>query len=169
MTKEPDSRSNARQIQTSAAQISPRVPLRSDVHRRHEVRATRAERTPYPAPGLMDLVARLATAGEGIAFAWRRHQGFRYQAAGALAMLAVLALVRPDPMWWALAVFGSLLAVGLELFNSAVEELADLVQPDLDPRIKKVKDLAAAGVVVTSTGVLVVGVLMILHAVGLFG
>lgn len=47
---------------------------------------------------------------------------------------------------WALlcALYG--LVFGLEALNSAVERLADLVEPAPDPRVRAIKDLAAGGV-----------------------
>ena len=54
-----------------------------------------------------------------------------------------------------------ILIIGLvfitELINTAIERLADKVQPEFDPIIKKVKDYAAAAVLVASITALVVG------------
>jgi diacylglycerol kinase (ATP) len=51
----------------------------------------------------------------------------------------------PAPEWALLAtLFG--LVIGLEALNTAVEGLADLVEPRPDPRVGRIKDLAAGGV-----------------------
>lgn len=47
---------------------------------------------------------------------------------------------------WALlaTLFG--LVIGLEALNTAIEGVADLVEPGRDPRVGRIKDLAAGGV-----------------------
>lgn len=54
--------------------------------------------------------------------------------------------------FWVLNVF--------EMFNSAIERLADLVQPKFDPRVKIIKDLLAGGA--TSVGIIAIVLWVIL-------
>jgi len=72
--------------------------------------------------------------------------------AGVLLKLALLE--------WAAVAF----AVGLvfcgEIFNSAIEDLSDVVCPERDDRIKKVKDLAAAAVLVNAITAATIGLLV---------
>ncbi|MEH6552038.1 MAG: diacylglycerol kinase family protein [Pseudomonadales bacterium] len=49
-----------------------------------------------------------------------------------------------------------------EAFNTALEVLCDKVEPEHSPAIKTVKDLAAAGVLLTAIGAAVVGALVFL-------
>ena len=67
----------------------------------------------------------------------------RALAAIALGLGAWLAL---SPVEWALLVTLFGLVIGLEALNTAVEGLADLTVPQRDPRVGRVKDLAAGGV-----------------------
>lgn len=57
-----------------------------------------------------------------------------------------------------------LLSIGLvfsmEIINTAIENLADFVSPERNEKIKKVKDLAAAGVLVSAVVALFVGLLI---------
>ena len=61
---------------------------------------------------------------------------------------------------------GIALAIGLvisaEAFNTAIERLADVVQPDQDERIRDVKDLAAAAVLLCAMAAAAVGVIIFL-------
>jgi len=50
-----------------------------------------------------------------------------------------------------------------ELFNTAIELLADELHPHDSPRIRIVKDCAAAAVLVTVLGALIVGAALLLH------
>lgn len=47
-----------------------------------------------------------------------------------------------------------------EAFNTAVELLVDLVQPEHDPRAGRIKDIAAAAVLITSVGAAIIGVMI---------
>jgi len=47
-----------------------------------------------------------------------------------------------------------------ELLNSAIEKLADLVSPDHNEQIKRIKDYCAAAVLVSSIAALLIGVII---------
>ena len=72
------------------------------------------------------------------------------------AVLAALAYLRPAPVWWALVLLISSAVIAAELFNTAIERLADQLQPKPDPQIRIIKDCAAAAVLVLSAGALCV-------------
>lgn len=72
--------------------------------------------------------------------------------AGALLKLSVLE--------WAAVAFAVGLVFSGEIFNSAIEDLSDVVCPERDDRIKKVKDLAAAAVMVNAIAAAVIGLLV---------
>ncbi|SDF64401.1 diacylglycerol kinase (ATP) [Pedobacter terrae] len=60
-----------------------------------------------------------------------------------------------------IAILGVISAVIVaEILNSAIEKLADVVSPDFHPKIKVVKDLAAAAVLVTAFLALAVGAII---------
>ena len=77
--------------------------------------------------------------------------------------LAVLLVLRPPAVWWALVVLASAAVVAAELFNTAIEHLADLLHPQQSPAIRLVKDCAAAGVLIAVLGAVGVGVALLLH------
>lgn len=99
-----------------------------------------------------------AFAAAGLRLAWRDQPNFRVEVG-----LAVGALVL---CWWTgadvvpvLAMTGLVLA--LELVNSAVEGLVDLVHPERHALAAAVKDLAAAAVLVAAAAALLVGLVVI--------
>ncbi len=103
---------------------------------------------------------------QGVYTAWREERSFRYQALGMVAMVAVLIILRPEPLWWALALLSSLLVLTVELINSALEVLIDHLHPTVHPAIKKAKDMSAGSVIVCTLGVACVGIIMILDSLG---
>jgi diacylglycerol kinase (ATP) len=61
--------------------------------------------------------------------------------------------------WIAVAIV-SALVLAAECFNSAIEYLADIVSPDTNPMIKKVKDSAAAGVLIVAIIAFITGLII---------
>jgi|SRR5690242_202823 undecaprenol kinase len=107
--------------------------------------------------------ARLRFAVRGFAHAMRSEASLRLQAlAGAAALLALLAL-RPAAVWWALVLLASAAVVAAELFNTAIEHLADVLHPQQSPGVRVVKDCAAAGVLVAVLGALGVAAAFLAH------
>lgn len=69
-----------------------------------------------------------------------------------IAVLIVLAIGHLAPIWWALVVLASAGVLAAELFNTAIEHLADHLHPEVHPQIQVVKDCAAAAVLLMSCG-----------------
>ncbi len=107
----------------------------------------------------------LSHAGNGLLVAWRVDASFRNHVLGGLAMVTVLVILRPEPMWWAVALLCSAFLITLELINSTIERLVDFVDRRTHPEIKIIKDMSAAAVIVGSAGVLIVGIVMIVDTV----
>jgi diacylglycerol kinase (ATP) len=99
---------------------------------------------------------RLSFALSGLAETFRAESSFKFHAAAAVAVLVALAWLRPAPLWWAIVALTVALVLAAELINTAIECLADHLHPDEHPRIKVVKDCAAAAVLVVSVGAVAV-------------
>ena len=104
---------------------------------------------------------RLGFASEGLRTGWRRERSFRTQVLGGLTALIVLVLLRPPAFWWALVAVVAAMVLALELLNSAVEGVIDLLHPGLHPEIKAIKDMIAGAVLIVSLAALVVAVSLV--------
>jgi undecaprenol kinase len=105
---------------------------------------------------------RLAFALNGLIVALRSENSFRIHVLATVFVLGVLMWRRPQPLWWAIIFITLMVVLAMELVNTAVEHLADHLHPDQHPRIKIVKDCAAAAVLVTSLGALCVAVAFVI-------
>ncbi|GIW27834.1 MAG: diacylglycerol kinase [Meiothermus sp.] len=119
-------------------------------------------RTPPPKPGtdplpLRGLRASFAYAWAGVLFAWKSQRNFRLEVyIGGLALgLAWWLGVNPIPVLQLIA-----LVLGLELINTALEAVVDLVSPNYHPLAKAAKDIAAASVLIVSTIAALIGFLL---------
>ena len=63
---------------------------------------------------------------------------------------------------WIVIILCIVLVISFELINTAIEELCNLVHPKQHPIIKKVKDIAAAAVLVAATGSVVAALIIFL-------
>ncbi len=99
-------------------------------------------------------------AGRGIAFVARREHSFRIQiAAAAFAVLLGLVLkIRSQEMVVVLLV-GTFVLV-LELLNSAVEHMVDLLKPRLSQHVETVKNIMAGAVLIAAVGAAAVGLII---------
>jgi len=66
---------------------------------------------------------------------------------------------------WLILILTFGMVIALEILNSVVERFADFVSPEWHPAIKKIKDLAAAGVLITAITAVIVGVFIFLPKV----
>ena len=62
--------------------------------------------------------------------------------------------------------FAVIISIGMvlsaEAFNTAIERIADYIQPDKDPNIALIKDMAAGAVLFTAISAFIVGVIIFL-------
>ena len=54
------------------------------------------------------------------------------------------------------------IVLSAEAFNTAIEQIANFIQPDQDKNIEHIKDLAAGGVLFTAISALIVGLIIFL-------
>jgi diacylglycerol kinase (ATP) len=99
----------------------------------------------------------------GIRDGWRRERSFRSHAAASMLVLLALVGLRPEAIWWALAILGLAAGLGLELLNGAVEALADHLHPARHPQVRIVKDMASGGVLIVNAAMLAIGVALLLR------
>jgi|APFre7841882654_1041346.scaffolds.fasta_scaffold266289_2 diacylglycerol kinase (ATP) len=93
---------------------------------------------------------RLSYSLQGIRTAWRQEASFRFQSLMAFAVVALLIVLRPPAIWWALLLMNCGLVLAAELINTALEHALDHLHPEIHPAIKVSKDCAAAAVFIFS-------------------
>jgi len=80
---------------------------------------------------------------------------------GALAVILGFILNLNHGEWLDLVIVITLVLI-LELVNTSIEEIVDLVSPEIREKAKVAKDVAAATVLVASIGSVIVGILLFL-------
>src|SRR4051812_9749939 len=104
-------------------------------------------------------------ASKGVSYALRTQVNIWMQLAATLAVMLLA--------WWLDFTLEQylivLLTIGFvittELLNTAIEELTDLVSPQMQPKAGVVKDVAAGAVLVSATVAVVIGVVLFVPAI----
>ena len=100
------------------------------------------------------LLYRLGFALSGLQSTWRTEHSFKTHVVATGAVIGVLLWLQPAPLWWAVAALTIGFVLAAEVFNTAVEGLADHLHPEQHPAIRIVKDCAAGAVLVASVAAL---------------
>ncbi|KLT67357.1 diacylglycerol kinase family protein [Pedobacter sp. BMA] len=89
------------------------------------------------------------------------HNG-RVHLFAALLSIALSWYLHISALEWIAILLVIILVIAAEIFNSSIEKLSDVVSPAYHPKIKVVKDLAAAGVLLMAFLAIVVGTIVFL-------
>ncbi|HUN73548.1 MAG TPA: diacylglycerol kinase [Steroidobacteraceae bacterium] len=106
---------------------------------------------------------RLRFALHGLLYGLRLERSLRFQAAAFVLVLILLIVLRPPALWWALVLLSSSAVIAAELLNTTLEHLIDHLHPGVHEQIRRVKDCAAAAVLVTVLGAIAVGIALAVH------
>lgn len=100
----------------------------------------------------------LSYALTGIKIVWLQELNFKIQVGVALLTLLLGWYVGLTKVEFLTVIFMIGFVMTAEVFNTALEELCDKFQPEHDPHIGKIKDLAAAAVLVSSITAVIIGI-----------
>lgn len=86
----------------------------------------------------------------GIAVAVIEERNLKIHVFVSIAVIALSFYFKITTIEWCFILFSIALVICAELFNTALEKICDLVQPDLDHRIRDIKDISAGAVLFCS-------------------
>ncbi len=105
--------------------------------------------TPYKKPqkkGIARLPAAYSYSQDGLLYAFSHEAAFRQELCLVAFLTAVLFFLPISALWKCLLFFTTSSVLIVELLNSAIESVVDLVSPDYHRRAKQAKDLGSAAV-----------------------
>ncbi|NLY08652.1 MAG: diacylglycerol kinase family protein [Tissierellia bacterium] len=98
---------------------------------------------------------------EGVATAFKEERNLRIHSAVALIVIVAGLIAKLDPVVMAILCIVIGLVITAELFNSVIERIMDFIQIEPDPRIKAIKDISAAAVLIVAVTAAVVGIILV--------
>ncbi len=108
------------------------------------------------------IVKALGNAFNGMCYFFLHERNGKIQLCVAAAVVALAVGLGVSATDWMALLLCIAMVLGLEMLNSALEKLCDLVQEDFHPVIKTVKDVAAAAVLFASLVAIVIGCIVFL-------
>ena len=108
------------------------------------------------------LIERLGFACSGLMQCWQEENSFRFQSLAAVGVIVALLVLRPPLIWAALVILIASLILCVELFNSALERLADAFDSNANPQIRAAKDMAAGAVLILASTSVILGLFLLL-------
>jgi diacylglycerol kinase len=98
---------------------------------------------------------------KGLAILFSTQVHARIHLSAALLVIGMAAYFNLSPGEWSVLILCIIIVLAAEAFNTAIEHLTDLVSPDYHPLAGKVKDLAAAAVLLCALGAAIIGILIL--------
>ncbi len=106
------------------------------------------------------LAFKVAFRGFGLVI--REEQTFRIQMIAAILVVFFMFYFPLSSSERAVLMLAIVLVLSLELLNSQIERILDLLQPNFDHKIRRIKDLSASAVLMVTIGSVFVGLLIFL-------
>jgi diacylglycerol kinase len=101
-----------------------------------------------------------AVAINGIIHSFRTEGNFKIQLVAAITAILLGFFFDINQTEWVVIILCCMIVLALELMNTAIEKLCDMISKDFNPAIKIVKDTAAGAVLVSSIGSAVAGAII---------
>jgi undecaprenol kinase len=101
-------------------------------------------------------------ATKGLYKTFKEEQNLKLQAIAACLAIFFGFILKIKTSDWVSIVIIITIVLTMEILNSAVERVADVLKPRIDKYIKEIKDIMAAGVMLASIMAIIVGLLVFL-------
>lgn len=96
----------------------------------------------------------------GIKEAFLQERNFRIHIVAAILVIAVAFYFRLTAIEWLFLLFAIHVVIITELMNSVIERIIDYVKPEIHPKAKIIKDMAASIVLVSAVFAVIVGLII---------
>ena len=96
----------------------------------------------------------------GLRYVWREERNFRIQVIIAILVIFGLFLLDITPEMIGLVIIAIALVLTAETINTAFEDTLNKIEPQKDPTIGRIKDIAAGVVVLCVIGAVAIGILV---------
>jgi diacylglycerol kinase len=110
----------------------------------------------------MKLLKSFSYAWAGIRQCFVSESNFSIHAVAAIIAIILSVLLKISAGEWIAVCFCIALVITMEMLNTAIEKLCDVVHKEIHPSIKKVKDIAAGAVLVSAVFSVVTGCIIFL-------
>jgi undecaprenol kinase/diacylglycerol kinase (ATP) len=98
----------------------------------------------------MKFIRSLGHAWHGVQYCYKTQQNFRIDLLVLMIVIIVGLILKINTCEWLFIIACSALVLALELVNTSIEYLCDIITKEINPAIKVIKDVSAASVLVAA-------------------
>lgn len=98
----------------------------------------------------------------GIKSTLKKERNFRIQFLIATVVIFLMVVLGLNPIEKSILFLTISVVLSLELINSQIEKFLDLIEPEIRPKVRTIKDLSAGAVLFSVLGSIVIGFLIFL-------
>lgn len=98
----------------------------------------------------------------GVVTAFKEERNMRFHVFSAIFVVVLSSFLSLSISEWLWIILASFIVIIMEILNTVIENVTDLISPDYHPLAKKVKDMAAAVVLISSLLALIIGGIVLL-------
>ena len=109
---------------------------------------------------LKKLLRSLGYAGNGLKAVFRAEQNFRLHILATLLVVLLALVLKVTAYEWLILIICIVSVMALELVNTSIEKICDLVSMERQPQIKYIKDISAAAVLIVAAGAFIAGLVI---------
>ena len=110
----------------------------------------------------MKLIKSFAFAWQGLRYCFLTQQNFRVHLMALLMVIILGGILKINKIEWLIISGCSMLVLSMELLNTSIEKICNLITKDIHPVIKVIKDIAAAAVLIAAIGSFICGIIIFL-------
>jgi diacylglycerol kinase len=110
----------------------------------------------------MKLIKSFAFAWQGLRSCFLTQQNFRIHLMALLMVIILGGILKINKIEWLIITGCSMLVLSMELLNTSIEKICNLITKDIHPVIKVIKDIAAAAVLIVAIGSFICGIIIFL-------
>jgi len=104
----------------------------------------------------------------GVKILWKEENNFRIDIIFTIITISLAFFFNFSILEFILIIFVITFVLTAEALNTAIEELCDKINPDHDSHIAKIKDIAAAAVLLAAFGAFIIGLIVFIpHVTGM--
>ena len=96
----------------------------------------------------------------GLIWILRNERNFQIEIFALLINLFLIVFLKLSTIDSALILIVCFAVLSLEIINTAIEKICDIIQPNIDERIKIIKDISAGAVLLSTFAAAIVGILV---------
>lgn len=108
------------------------------------------------------LIKSFQYAGRGINQAWKEELNFRIEVIAAVVILVLGWWLDIGIVKFSILVLTCGFVLALELVNTMIEHISDVLKPRLDHYVRQIKDLSSAAVLVAAVTAMIIGICLLL-------